>query len=186
MRVTTDLTNDWPRGRPLPLSFKRISAAAAPRRVTDLICMRRCSGIFCVCVWVSRRVSSRCLRARSSFAAEGDEGFSSQDTIRGEGSGAPRTKEYANPCIAGQNTLGPLLCRGYDELRGRPHKTVIGHSLQLKNATRFLFDIVLHLYSLFALRTAGHRENDNVEGFYRPIVYPQKKIVHQPFRVCNR
>lgn len=67
--------------------------------------------------------------------------------------------------------------------RGRPRKTVIGHSLQLKNATRLLFDSVIRLYSLFALRTAGHRENDNVEGFYKPIVYPQKKIVHQPFRV---
>lgn len=100
----------------------------------------------------------------------------------------PRTEEYANP--RGQNT-GRSCVAVMTNYREDP-KTVIGHSLQLKNATRFFFffDIVIHLYlnvlSLFALRTAGRRENDNVEGFYRPIVYLQKKIEHHPFRVGNR
>lgn len=98
----------------------------------------------------------------------------------------PRPEEYANP--RGQNT--GRSCVAVMTNYGEDPKTVIGHSLQLKNATRLFFDIVIHLYlyvlSLFALRTAGHRENDNVEGFYRPIVYLQKKIVHHPFRVGNR
>lgn len=125
-------------------------------------------------------------RPASSFAAEGDEGFSLQDNERGEGSGA----ENRRICKSGRTKHGSLLCRGYDELQGRPQDRYWPFVTIKKFYKTFFFDTVIHLYlyvlSLFALRTAGHRENDNVEGFYGPIVYLQKKIEHHPFRVGNR
>lgn len=140
---------------------------------------------------------------RSSFAAEGDEGFSSQDnTDRREGSGADEDekKYYANPREE-HKAARSRVCRGYDELRGRPQDRYWPFVTIKKRYEVVFFYIVIYLYnmqrvpiihiriklhSLFALRTAGHREKDNVEGFYRPFVYPQKNIfIQQPFRVYS-
>lgn len=89
---------------------------------------------------------------RSSFAAEGDEGFSSQDnTACGEGSGAyMRTR--GNIMLIQENTKRPaLVCVAVMKNYVEDPKTVIGHSLQLKNATRlffFFFDIVIYPFNM--------------------------------------
>lgn len=150
------------------------------------------------------------------------------DAGRVAGSGA-RTKGLPSPPLQGHTAYLDMLIRSWrDEPHAkyvavmtnyynikrarRPGKTTrpctrdryIGHSLQLKNATRtlsflffFLFDTLFGLprackpyngkeyrvhCSLFALRTAGRRENDNVSRvlcmFDRPImrvVYAARK-----------
>lgn len=82
-------------------------------------------------------------RPASSFAAEGDEGFSLQDNawqLRAGRGQVPRTEKYANP--GGQNA--DRSCVAVMTNYGEDPTTVIGHSLQLKNATRFFFfDIVI-------------------------------------------
>lgn len=80
-------------------------------------------------------------RPASSFAAEGDEGFSLQDNERVEGSGA----ENRRICKSGRTKHEPLLCRGYDELRGRPQDRYWPF-VTIKKRYETFFDIVIHLY----------------------------------------
>lgn len=86
---------------------------------------------------------------QSSFAAESDEGFSSQDnTACGEGSGAyeDERKYYANP--KEYKAACSRMCRGYEELRGRPQDRYWPFVTIKKRYEAFFFDIVIYPFNM--------------------------------------
>lgn len=120
------------------------------RGVTDLICMRRRPGT----VYTARsieycRISFCCLLRAGALLQPRVTRGSRRRTIPNAGRGQVRTRTKGNiMLIQEKNTKQPaLVCVAVMTNYAEDPKTVIGHSLQLKNATRLFFYIVIYPYN---------------------------------------
>lgn len=125
--------------------------------VTDLICMRRWPGTVYGMMYTTRsieycRISFCCLLRAGALLQPRVTRGSRRRTMPSAGRGQVRTRTKGNiMLIQVQNTKrAALVCVAVMTNYVEDPKTVIGHSLQLKKATRlfFFFDIVIYPYNM--------------------------------------